>query len=295
MYSLDSIDLADYGIIPSHSPSSNIALVGNFDMPERDGELFYSWDDESGIDPYTDEEDIFFKGRDIKFYGNIFGKRESINTKIALLSKQINEITDLVVFSTPYGDYNVYVKNISTSSYYGAASIIMTLREPVVDLTGGSLPSTASAQNTIDNIPLESFGLYLSNITNLYNLGEPKKQYFTKYGEEGYQISKHKENEFNFEAVLISSSLEDLQSKISNLNLLFSSSGLRKVKFNALFVSCFAANGFTISNINYTNSQIVCRFKIKLIISSVYFSVFITENSGNKILTTEDGKIIVYG
>jgi hypothetical protein len=295
VYKLNDIDLSNYGIIAGQVPNSNIALIGHWDLPARIGDTSYSWAEEDSIQPYVDADEIFFGGRTISFHATIFGTRDTINTNLFNFYQKVRAYTDLVVFSTPYGDYSVYVKDLNTVYHNGACSIIMELHEPVVDLTGGTTPATGSDRNTIDRIPFSSFGLYLSSVNDMYDLPELKEQFFTKYGAEGYQIVKRKNNILKMKSVLIASSLVDLQTKIKNLYLLFSSSGMTKIKFNTVFVDCFAVSGFTVSRIHCTNTSYVAEFNIDLTSTNVYMSVYITENSGNKILTTEDGKILIYG
>ena len=58
MYSLNGIDLKNYGIIISK-------FEGYLDMPKRMGDTEQSWPDENGIEAFTDADDIKFDGRDL--------------------------------------------------------------------------------------------------------------------------------------------------------------------------------------------------------------------------------------
>src|SRR5690606_5647566 len=68
-YILNGKHLSEYGIIPAQAPDSNIALTGAWDMPARIGKTYHEWPDEHNIEPYLLPEEIFFGGRDLKFYG----------------------------------------------------------------------------------------------------------------------------------------------------------------------------------------------------------------------------------
>ena len=54
------------------------------------------------------------------------------------------------------------------------------MREPVVTLTGGTLPDTAQNDYQIDGIPFSSFGFYLSKHKGAVELASLQTQYYTK-------------------------------------------------------------------------------------------------------------------
>lgn len=249
-YYLDSIDLATYGIVPGHQPESNISLKGCFDMPARIGDTYYEWADEDGIEPYVEDDEIFFGGRDIYFVGAIFGTRTQINDYLDTFYTAIEAFTDLVTFSTPYGDFDVQVKNVSVEYLDGAANINIVFREPVVDLTGGTLPATGSSENTIDGIPFTSFGFYLSGTKDINSLSEMKEQHFTIDGAEGFQMTTRQGKSFDLNGFLVATNLADYLSKIKALYLLFSSEGTRSVIVNNQDpVECFLKDGFKIAGV----------------------------------------------
>ena len=270
-YLLNSVDLfTTYGIYPGQAPGSNIAMSGIFDLPSRNGKTHHSWGDDHGIEPYVDSGDIQFAGRDIVFHGFLTGESSNINARIRALKDAIKAFSTLVVLSTPYGDFTVSVKEIQTKMYHGASSVIITFREPVVTLTGGTLPAEGASSNTIDGRTMLSFGLYLSGSKELHNLPEMKEQYFTKYGSEGYQISKRKNETLSFDGFIIGSSLADFKSKISALYLLFSSAGLRSIVLNnEISVACFATEGFKITNVVLGEGIVIGRLNCSLLCTNI--------------------------
>lgn len=271
MYTLNSHDLfTEYGIIAGHSPSSNIALQGCFDMPSRTGVLSHDWGDENGIEPFVSADDIFFEGRSVNFSGSIKGSNSVLNTKLKLLYDDIKSFSGLSIFSTPYGDFSVLVNQINPEYVNGGCSVYMQFREPVVDLSGGTIPASGTSANTIDSIPFLSFGLYLFNSKDIYSLPEFKEMKYTSYGFEGYQITKRKNNILTLNGFVIGSSLIDFKNKIKALYSLFSSVGLRTIKLNGeVSVSCFATSGFKTENIYLYNTGIVCNFRMSLMVISV--------------------------
>src|SRR5574343_156699 len=119
-YLLNSVNLTTYGITAGQTPGSNIAVEGCFDLPERIGDTHHIWDDDNTVEPYVASDEIFFAGRDIKFYGTIIGNNFAINTYLDAFYTAIKAFTTLVTFSTPYGDFSVQVKDIKTKKYNGA-------------------------------------------------------------------------------------------------------------------------------------------------------------------------------
>lgn len=271
-YTLDGIDLYNtYNIRAGHSPGSNIAVQGCFNMPERIGECFHNWDDEDGIEPFVLTDEIFHAGRDINFHGSIIGTNSVINTYLQSFYAVINAATGLNIFETPYNSASGYVKSVIPEYLNGGAKVVMTFREPVVDLTG-TLPASGTSNYSIDSIPFLSFGLYLSKAEALHDLPELKEQQFTKYGSEGYQIVKRKNKTLDFNGFIVGSSLADFQSKIQALYKVFSSAGTRSIVLNnEVMVVCFAISGFTVDNIILYNTGMIAKFRISLMVISVAY------------------------
>lgn len=249
-YTLNAVNLSTYGIIPGQASGGNIALQGCFDMPARMGETKRDWGDENGVEPYIAADDYFFSGRDIVFSGLIIGTTAVCNAYLQALYTAIEAFTGLVTFSTPYGDFSVLVKEVDPEMKNGVCQVTITFREPVVTLTGGTLPAIGTSKNTIGGIPLTSFGIYLNGTKQLNSLPELKEQLFTKYGAEGYQIVKRNGDTIDVNGYLLASDISDLQSKIKALYLLFQSTDLLElIVNNESLGNCFLTEGFKVEDI----------------------------------------------
>jgi hypothetical protein len=280
-YLLNGIDLYNtYNIRAGHSPGSNIALSGCFDLPERVGECFHDWGDEDSVEPFVLADEMFFAGRDITLYGSILGTASGLNGCLKAFyndiavgfaapgSPESSPPTSLVIFSTPYISASGYVKSVTPEYMNGGCSLEMTFREPVVNLTG-TLPASGISSYTIDSIPFLSFGLYLSKAEALHDLPELKDQFFTRYGAEGWQVVKRKNKTLDINGFIIGSSLTDFQSKIQSLYKVFSSAGTRSIVINSETIVCFAIEGFKVDNITFFDKGVIARFKISLLVISV--------------------------
>lgn len=102
---------------------------------------------------------------------------------------------------------------------------------------------------TINNIPLKDYGLYISNQNGAAHLLDPKSQFFTEYGKEGYQITKRKANELDLNGFIIALDLIDFKSKLNALYTLFSSSGTKEIVLDNETFICFCEEGFKVDNV----------------------------------------------
>lgn len=274
-YTLNSVNFTIYGIIPGRVAGGNVAVEGNFNLPARIGKTFHEWGDEDGIQAYTDASEIFFGGRDIKFEGFLIGNNSTCFANLKSFTDACDAVTGTQTFATPYGNYNVLVKSVVPTHYYGATKITVNFREPVVDISGGTLPGTGASDWQIDGIPFTSFGLYPSSKTGMTALPEYKPQSFTKYGMEGFQPTKRKNKILTIQGFVIGSGLVDFQSKIKALYLIFSSTGTRQIKLNnELYVTCFADTGFMVSELHYADNGIIAKFKIDLKVTAFSLTSF---------------------
>ncbi len=296
-YLLNTKDLSLYGLYPSHAPDSNISLEGCFSMPVRIGDTHYVWAEEDYVQPFVDSDELFFAGRDITLYANMFGSKVDINSNLRVLYDDIKAFTDLVTLSTPYGDFSVYVQNIDVEligRVTKAAKIVIRFREPVVTLAG-TLPATGTSLFTIDSIPLSSFGLYVSS-DSLNSFPSLQEQFFTKYGSEHYQVCRRGESAVLINGFVTASSVENFKTNVSNLYKLFSSSGERSLKvIHPVTIKCFAKNGFNISNVFVFDNLVIGNFNIELTKSSSTdegFYYLVTEDS-EYVLTEGTDKILI--
>lgn len=261
--------ISAFAIRPSHADGSNIALRGFCDLPARIGTTYHEWDEEDGIEPFVTVDEIMFEGRDLSMHCIVIDTRYNIDEAIDQLNTEFKDFTDLEELATPYGNFQVLIKNVTPDYLALGARLVINFREPVVTLTGGSLPVTGAANNKIDGIPFESFGLYLSSIKDARQLPDMKDHSVTKYGSEGYYVAKRKNVTLTINGFVVGSSLSDFQSKIRALYLVFKSAGLRTIVMRTTTVTCFAANGFKVDNIHVSTNQVIANFSIQLIVVTI--------------------------
>lgn len=269
-YTLNSVNLTTYGITPGHAPGSNIAMAGIYDCPPRIGETHREWADDDSVEPYVLADELFYGGRDITFYGAILGTNKQINDYLEALYDAVEAFADLVTLSTPYGSFSVQVKTIKPEFYIGGCSLVITFREPVVTLDSGELPSEASSAYMIDSIPMTSFGLYYSKGSGLRSLSELKEQFYTKYGAEGYQMTRRKARNFGIHGFIMASGLTDFESKVDALYKCFTGTGTRTIIINSeIEVECFAVEGFKVTGVRHFVNDMIAYFDMDLICTSV--------------------------
>ena len=98
MYLLNNIDISTFGILASQVSGSNIALSGWCDLPIRTGDTHYSWAEEDSVEPYVDEDDIAFEGRDLVLKAIILGSNFDLYPKLRDFYAFIASFTELVTF-----------------------------------------------------------------------------------------------------------------------------------------------------------------------------------------------------
>lgn len=118
---------------------------------------------------------------------------------------------------------------------------------------------------TIDNIPFENYGMYISSHSGQSHLPEPKDQLFTVYGEEGYQITARKENNLELNGFIIAANMADFITKAANLRDLFSNHGIRAIVLDNGVLNCFAKDGFKIVNVR-VSGKVYAKIQVKLTI-----------------------------
>lgn len=290
---LNGVSLAVYGLTPAHAPSSNISLENCWSMPERTGDTHYSWPENNSVEPFVSSEDLFFAGRDLSLFCSIIGTQSEIRAYLSDFYTAVRALTILTNLVTPYGTFSVLVKSVTPELVNGGAKVTIVFREPVVTLTGGTLPAVATSAYTFDGIPFASFGLYLSDAKELDALPEMKEQFFTAYATEGYQITKREANNLELNGFIIATSLADFNSKILALYKLFSSAGVRYVKLNdEVEIECFAKDGFQVSDVIVHSSGVIAGFTISLMASKIPQNIYYLVDEEGTFILSENGNYI---
>lgn len=121
---------------------------------------------------------------------------------------------------------------------------------------------------SLNGIEFKDYGLYISNHKGQANLLNPKKQFFTIYGKEGYEITKRKGKLLSIIGYIIADDLADFQAKTSALSAKFQEAGTKEIYFDNNGLTCLADSGYTIDKVRIYPSGAYGRFKINLTITS---------------------------
>ncbi len=267
-YTINGVDISQYGIIPGRTDNSNIALSGWLDLPGRMGEICHEWAEEDGAEPYVLADEIDLAGIDIAFDGLIKGTKDLCLTKIESLLDDISSATDTIILGTPYGNFNVYLKSLTTKQDQIISEVNMIFRQPVVNIQPILLPAIATEKNTFSGIPFSSFGLHLKSLPD-YIVGELRAHDLTTYNAERYKKTKRGTRKVTLDCWLVAFSMSDFIEKCNQLRIYFSESGLKEIRlYDKLLLSAYAADGFSISEINTSGNKVIAGFKIQLIVNS---------------------------
>ena len=118
----------------------------------------------------------------------------------------------------------------------------------------------------INNKPMTNYGLHISKHDGHIHLFEPKEQFFTVYGKQGYQITKRKANILHLKGFLIADNLADFMAKVAELNTVFSDPGIKAVELDTHTVNCFAEKGSKVTGMYVFTNAVYAKYEIKLTI-----------------------------
>lgn len=272
-YKLNNIDLTTYGIKAGRTTNSNIALSGFLDMPKRTGKTYHSWGDANGVEPYVSASEIFFDGRDIQFVGVLKSpsKYEAIY-QLKDLYDDISAFTDKVDFETPYGTFEVYVKDEIKVEYLnnGWATLTISFRENIVEIPNPTLPTESDFQvYGIDGIPFKSYGCFVQLVKDNMNRSAIKKQEVTAYGYEGFQLTKTDLHKVSLDLVFHATSFATLKTNIGMLHKQLASEGLRQINIDTVLRESFAIDGFKVKNIKTGSNIAVAIVSVELVITEL--------------------------
>ena len=131
----------------------------------------------------------------------------------------LNSFTDLVPLETPYGTFQVYVKDEIKVDYLtdGWCKIVIKFQEPVV-----TIPTPVLSTDTnyrvygIDGIPFKIIGAFVVSVKDNFNRPGTKKQSVSAYGYEGYELTKTKVQKIKVALVFQADSFTDLKTRFSS-------------------------------------------------------------------------------
>jgi len=294
MYKLNNIELINYGIHAGRASNSNIALSGFLDMPSRLGKTHHDWSDELGTEPYVLAEEIRHGGRDITFYGLMEGadQADAIN-RVQELYLDMHKFTDLVPLQTPWGTFNVYVKDTVEGKYIGQgwATLQIVFREPIVTMDATIPTGTSIGLYNIDNVGYSDLGAIVTNVKDNFNRPATKSAHFTAYATEGYQVTKMGPIKIVQTLYFVAPDYEALKGNVQKFQQLLAGPGLRVINVDNMERECFNAEGFTVEDIRIMDGQCVCKLTVPLIMVGAGVPVepaYLLDNYGEAILANID-------
>lgn len=119
---------------------------------------------------------------------------------------------------------------------------------------------------SIDGIKFENYGLYVSDHIGQANLVTGKRQLFTVYGREGYEITKRNGKVLSIKGYIIADDLADFQTKTSALISLFQSPNTREIYFDNIGLTCLSQTGYKIDKVHILSGMAYGRFQADLVI-----------------------------
>lgn len=271
MYKLNNIPLSNYGIYPGQAPLSNLALSGFLDMPERLGKTFHDWLDDEGLEPYVEADELFFGSRTITFHGLIAGtSQQDAVLKLREVYEDFGRLTDLIALSTPWGDFQVYLKDKIQARYMGNgwATLQMVFEQPLVAIPDEALPGERTIeQYHIDNIPFTAFGAFIEQTEGQYDRPELKAANFTSYNEAGYQLTKIGQSEVALRLWFHAADMATLQANVGAFHKLLASPGTRVINVDDTERDGFVVGGFKVNEIRSLSGQTICQLNVTLLLA----------------------------
>lgn len=294
-YSLNGINIEDYGIIPSQAPDSNIALWGAWDMPKRTGKTFHDWGDVNGPEPYVRADEIFFSGRDLRFYGLLQADTyDEAMDKVLDFYESIDDNLNLITFGSPYGIFNVQIQEEIQASHItdGWWQVIIPMREPVPNLTG-DIPVGESTDPGIDGNAYPSLSLLPLRREIMLPRAAQKRAGFTAYGQEGHSRTKNGMREYAISYLLSEATYTGFNNRIKTLLAMFSSPGLRTLRLgDGTYREVFVKDGFSCREVQVIPGQV--SGVLEVMFAEVKFLKnwnILIDNEGN-LLTDNEGRSI---
>jgi hypothetical protein len=293
-YFLNGQNLEQYGLIPGKAPDSNIALSGAWDMPSRIGKTHHIWADDNSLEPYLRADEIFFGGRDLSFHFYVkASNRRTAVLKCYGLFDLINSFTDLVPFeSVNFGYYMVLLKDEVKIDYIGSGMCkgVLTMRQPVVNMTGYIPPSDTNTQSSIDKISLASLGFEVVSMTDQYDRPAAKSTDVTSYGYEGAKVARVGFRTINLELVTKKNGYQyGFLSTIKTLMALLAAPNARTLIHNGITREVFAKDGFKVTMLYKNGEQYTAKVVIPLTEIRVLESWNLLTDRSGLVLTDASG------
>lgn len=292
-YYLNGRPLSDFGFVPGHAEGSNIALSGAWDMPKRLGDCYYTWQDRDGVEPYVEAEDMVFGARAIRLTGTIIAAdRLRFRERLEAFHAFITSLPAVFELRCAWGVWAVNCKAETRIEVKGTCAGFVTLvfNEPTPDVSGtwprqwilatgvwngrgewvdGKLwyvPANPYGDRTdIDEWLWESFGLALSAVDDASVIPAARGIKVTQPVRETlYAPGGREPRSLTLSGWVSAADMTEFGERVRSLYWLFGSAGLRELHHHGRIYSCFATEGFSLTDIQ-KRDKVFAKFKIKLL------------------------------
>jgi hypothetical protein len=312
MYTINGINLATFGIIPTQAPGSNLALEGFLSMPERINKTSHSWGDSNGLEPYVSSGELYWGGRNMILYGIV--KAESRDAAQDMLNEfyaYLDTLNTLATLVCDWGSWQVLINGQIDVVYIGSGvcSIRIPFRQPVVDLTGGVVPSSEDFSSVagIDGVDFEALGFTLVNFEQMgiranrlegqLHRPSPKPMQAIGYETEAYQVTKTDARQIRLKGVIQKATFAAVETTVKNLFAVFASPGTRVLYIPEDRIRIvYAKDGFQVNKIR-GGSTWTAELEIMLTEAGEYKEyetyLILTDTLGRHVTNTVGQKILV--
>lgn len=176
----------------------------------------------------------------------------------------LDTLTTISTLACDWGSWQVYVNGQIDVLYIGSCvcTIRIPFREPVVNLSGGAVPSSEDFEQVsgIDGVDFEALGFTLVNFEQMgiranrlegqLHRPNPKAQEALGYVTEPYQITRTEARQIQLKGVIVKSTFAEVETTVKNLYALFAQPGTRVLYIPEDRIRIvFAKSGFQISRI----------------------------------------------
>ncbi|WP_286755513.1 hypothetical protein [Roseivirga sp. UBA838] len=299
-YTLNDIDLTDYGIIPAKGSRGNIALAGFLDLPQRMGKSYHVWAEDDGPEAWADASLIGYEGRDLTLSVIIRGSDlTEAQENIHALYDAMTSFTDLVELGTPYGTFNVLVKDAQALDYIGHNYFRgeLRFREPQPVLSGiiPTEPNPSALENSLDGILLSTLSLTYLEWKNENNRSAVQPYELPTYLKEGYKTTLPAPHQYELKCLLLSENIASLITKAKAINAIWLQAGTRDLVINEVSIaSCIAPEGISYSDITVEDSRASAIVTMQITQMDEQFTTLLADGDGFA-LADELGTLIALG
>lgn len=237
-----------------------IKIDGVLDMPSRLGDITYDWGD--FIEPLVEEEDIFWKSRDIKVDVFFNGERYDMTLKQAI--ERLESLPNEFVLNTYFGGFTVNLKQAIKSRNFTSkyAKIRLDFVENAPQFTSSNIGVAIGGNGIkIDGFDLfNDFGIIVTNIKRSDNIPLLKSLEITTFNSSKPYSEYRNWKGIELSCVKIYESKDELRETTEKFKKLLSQSGFRELIFDNQTFKCFISEGF---KIQFRGSNTI-RFKLVL-------------------------------